>query len=272
MNEENKSNIKIFAWVVGIIIALFVVFAIAPFKIIGAGERGVVLRWGAVERTMPEGFNWKVPIMESVKVLNVKTQKEQVPASSASADLQEVATEIALNYHLDATKVGELWGNIGAEWKSVIIDPAIQEAVKAATAKYTAEELITKRAIVKDEIKIALTERLRIDYIIVDEVSITSFDFSPSFNAAIETKVTAEQSALAAKNKLEQVKFEAEQRISQAKGEAEAIKIQVQAIQSQGGEDYVKLQWIKAWQEGGAKVPNFITSDKAGGFIMNLNQ
>ena len=270
MEDENKSKIKIIAWAVGIVVALFVIIAITPFKIIGAGEKGVVLRWGAVERIMPEGFNWKVPIMEKVKVLNVKTQKEQVPASSASADLQEVATEIALNYHLDATKVGELWGNIGSDWKSVIIDPAIQEAVKAATAKYTAEELITKRAIVKDEIKVALTERLRIDYIIVDEVSITSFDFSPSFNAAIEAKVTAEQSALAAKNKLEQVKFEAEQRISQAKGEAEAIKIQAQAINSQGGADYVQLQWIKAWAEGGSKVPTFITGDKAGNFLFNL--
>jgi regulator of protease activity HflC (stomatin/prohibitin superfamily) len=83
--------------------------------------------------------------------------------------------------------------------------------------------------------------------IVVDQVNITNFDFSQSFNAAIEAKVTAEQSALAAKNKLEQVKFEAEQRVTQAKGEAEAIKIQAAAIQAQGGQEYVSLKWVEKW-------------------------
>lgn len=270
MENENKFMKKVIIWGVGILVAIVVAITVAPFKIVGAGERGIVLRWGAVERIMPEGLNWKMPIMERVKILDVKTQKEQVDVNSASKDLQTVSTEIALNYHLIPDKVDLLWKNIGSEYKERIIDPAIQEAVKATTAKYTAEELITKRNLVKDEIKTALTARLTADYIFVDELSITSFDFSSSFNTAIEAKVTAEQSALAAKNKLEQVKFEAEQRISQAKGEAEAIKIQAQAINSQGGADYVQLQWIRAWAEGGSKVPTFITGDKAGNFLFNL--
>jgi regulator of protease activity HflC (stomatin/prohibitin superfamily) len=140
-----------------------------------------------------------------------------------------------------------LWKSVGEDYKIKIIDPAIQEAIKAVTSKYTAEELITKRSQVKDDAKVVLAERLTKEFIIVDELSIVNFDFSKSFNEAIEAKVTAEQNALASKNKLEQVKYEAEQRIVQAKGEAEAIKIQAEAIQNQGGEAYVNLKAIEKW-------------------------
>lgn len=245
MEEQKKTNLII--WTVGFFIALVIAIIISPFKIISAGERGVVLRFGAVNRVMEEGIHWKAPLIESVKVLDVKTQKEQVLSTAASKDLQTVSTEVALNYHLDPTKVGDLWQTIGSDYKARIIDPSIQEAVKASTAKYTAEELITKRQLVKDEIKMVLLERLAKEFVIVDELSITEFDFSESFNAAIELKVTAEQNALAQKNKLEQVKYEAEQRITQAKAEAEAIKIQAEAITQQGGQDYVNLKAVEKW-------------------------
>lgn len=119
--------------------------------------------------------------------------------------------------------------------------------MKASTAKFSAEELITKRAEVKDSITQTLAERMQKVGILISNVSIIDFDFSKSFNNAIEDKVTAEQEALAQKNKLEQVKYEAEQRVAQAKAEAEAIKIQAQAVTSQGGADYVKLKWIEKW-------------------------
>ena len=187
------------------------------------------------------------PITSSILIFDVRIQKEAVQASAASKDLQTVTTTLALNYHLDPEKVDQLYQKIGKDYKERIIDPAVQEAIKSITAKYTAEELITKRELVKQEVKIALFERLKGDFIAVDDLSIVNFDFSSSFNAAIENKVTAEQDALAAKNKLEQVKFEAEQRVAEAKGEAEAIKIQAQAITQQGGADYVKLKSIEKW-------------------------
>jgi len=243
--EQIKYVVKIG---IRILVVLLVILSVwMSFEIIGAGERGVVLRLGAVDRVMNEGFNFKIPFVERVKTLDVKTQKEEVEASSASKDLQTVTAVIALNYHLSPEQTGKLWQSVGADYKERIIDPAIQEAVKAATAKFTAEELITKRPEVKDVIKTVLRERLAIEFIVVDEVSIVNFDFSASFNSAIEAKVTAEQNALAAKNKLEQVKYEAEQRVTQAKGEAEAIKIQAQAIQSQGGAEYVNLKAVEKW-------------------------
>ena len=253
---ENKSpEFKFIIWTVGVLLALLIAIVLHPFAIVQAGQRGVVLRFGKVNRVMEEGISWKTPLIESVRKIDVRIQKEQIEATSASKDLQTVRTVIALNYHLQADKVGEIWRILKDEYKERIIDPAIQESVKAATANYTAEELITKRPLVKDSIKAVLAERLLREYILVDEVSIVEFDFSPQFNAAIEAKVTAEQQALAAKNKLEQVKYEKEQRITQAQGEAEAIRIQAQAITQQGGQDYVQLKAIEKWNGG---VPTYM--------------
>jgi regulator of protease activity HflC (stomatin/prohibitin superfamily) len=267
--EQIKFTFKIVGMVIGVFLLLAIGFS--SFKTIGAGERGVVLRVGAVNRVMTEGLNWKIPFIESVAVMDVRTQKEEATATAASKDLQTVSTTVALNYHLQPDAVTRLWQTVGSGYKDRIIDPAIQEAIKASTSKFTAEELVTKRALVKEDVKLLLTERLAKEFIVVDEFSIINFDFSPEFNASIEKKVTAQQDALASENKLKQVQFEAEQRISQAKGEAEAIRIQAQAIQSQGGADYVKLQWIRAWGGGGAQVPQVVSGAGGGNFLFDLN-
>lgn len=247
LNTDGNLNVsKVLGHIMVGLVGLIVLFG--SFRIVGAGERGVRLTFGQVsDEVLTEGLNFKLPLVQSIKVLDVKIQKEEVTAGAASKDLQNVSAVIALNYHLEAEKVNKLWQSVGSDYKIRIIDPAIQEAIKAVTARYTAEELITKRPQVKDDAKVALTERLAKEFILVDELSIVNFDFSGSFNQAIEAKVTAEQNALAAKNKLEQVKYEAEQRISQARGEAEAIRIQAQAIQNQGGEAYVNLKAIEKW-------------------------
>ena len=248
---------KYFKQIVVAVIVLIIIFG--SFVIVGAGERGVVVTLGKVsDRVLSEGLHLKIPLIQKIEKLDVKTQKEQVDASAASKDLQTVTAKVALNYHLDAEKVNRLWQSIGSEYKTRIIDPAIQEAVKAVTAKYTAEELITLRAQVKEDAKLALAERLPREFIIVDELSIVDFDFSQSFNDAIEAKVTAEQNALAAKNKLEQIKYEAEQRVTQAKGEAEAIRIQAQAIQQQGGAAYVNLKAVEKWN---GTLPTYMLGD-----------
>ena len=252
---------------------LAVIVFFGSWGTVGAGQRGVLVQMGAVQdKVFDEGFYVKAPFFQKMVKVDVRIQKDEVDASAASKDLQIVTSRIALNYHLDPDSVNVLWQEVGKNYNSRIIAPAIQEKVKAVTAKFTAEELIGRREEVKEEIKISLTEALAVRGIMVDEFNIMNFDFSASFNTAIEAKVTAEQNALAAKNKFEQVKFEAEQRISQAKGEAEAIKIQAQAITQQGGKDYVNLQWIKAWGDGGAKVPEFIMGSGGSNFLFNLNK
>jgi regulator of protease activity HflC (stomatin/prohibitin superfamily) len=244
-NNGEPKPFKIFGHLFIGILALTLLFS--SFGAVSAGERGVKLRFKAVVGTIDEGLYFKIPLIEKVKKMDVKVQKDEVEASAASKDLQTVSSKLAINFNLSPDHVANIYKSVGIDYKIRLIDPAVQESVKAATAKYTAEELITKRELVREDIKLALSERLKEYGIVIDQVNITNFDFSKSFNEAIEAKVTAEQSALAAKNKLEQVKFEAEQRIATAQAEAEAIRIQAAAVTSQGGKDYVSLQWIEKW-------------------------
>ena len=252
MAKERSSKMdgymKLGVWGIVVVVVVILLVTFNPVVIVGPGSRGVLMNWGAVSDTiMGEGFHLRMPIAQRVQIIDVQMQKEEVKANAASKDLQELTTIVALNYHIDPNKANTLYQSIGVRFSERVIDPAIQEAVKAATAKFTAEEAITKRADVKQNIRNLLTDRLAREYLVVDEVSIKDFDFSSSFNAAIEAKVTAEQEALQAKNVLEKVKFQAEQRISQAKGEAEAIRIQVESIAKQGGESYVQLKAIEKW-------------------------
>ncbi len=245
MNSPEKGAGKLIGLAVLFVFIVILLFSI--FGTIGAGERGVKTRFGAVVGTVDQGLYAKLPFIEHVTKMDVQTQKEQTEATAASKDLQTVQASVAVNYNLDSGKVQDLFTRIGSEYKAKVIDPAIQEVVKAATANYTAEELITKRPEVTDKIQQALSDRLAENDIYVSSVSIINFDFSASFNQAIEAKVTAEQNALAAKNKLDQVTYEGQQTVVSAKAQAEAIQIQAQAINSQGGADYVELQRIKAW-------------------------
>jgi len=252
-----------------LVICGFVVFILLlilnPVVFVGAGERGVVMRWGAVQdNVLIEGVHFINPISNKVKKLDVRTQKEQVEASAASKDLQIVKSTIALNYHLKEDKVNSLWQKIGGDYKERIIDPAIQEAIKSTTAKYTAEELITKRELVKNDAKQVLFDRLNGEYIAVDELSIVNFDFSNEFNKAIESKQTAVQDALKAENDLRRIKVEAEQRVAQATAEAQAIKIQAEAITQTGGQDYVNLKAVEKWS---GVLPIYMTANAPLPFI-----
>ena len=224
------------------------------WTVINPGTRGIVIRLGSVNRVLNEGLHFKIPLIESVKDVDVRILKVEVEASAASKDLQTVSAKIALNFQLEAAKVDELYKQVALDYEYRLLSPALQESIKAATAKYTAEELITKREQVKSEMKVNLTDRLSKNFIQVVEVNIVSFDFSKSFNEAIEAKVTAEQQALASKNKLEQVKYEAEQRIVQSKAEAEAIRIQADALRGSTG--LVELEAVKKWD---GKLPQYMT-------------
>jgi len=229
-------------------VALVVIFilALGSFYVISAGERGIILTWGKPsDIPASEGLHFKYPVAQNVVKMDIKTQKYEAAASAASKDLQVVSTNIAVNYHLVAERTPILYQEIGIAYQDRIIQPAVQEVVKAATAKFTAEELITRRAEVKEDIKALLKERLQGRDIIVEDISITDFDFSESFNAAIESKVTAEQNALQAKNKLSQIEYEAKQTITKAEAEAESIRIQSLALRE--NKDILQLRAIEKW-------------------------
>lgn len=239
--------------VASVAIFVFVVFLLGSVGTIGAGERGVLLQFGAVkDKVFDEGLYFKIPIVQQVVTMDVKMQKDEVPASASSKDLQVVTSRVAINYHLSPNSVNRIWQEVGKDYNNRIIAPSIQEAVKAVTAKFTAEELIIKREDVKEQIKMNLAERLVKNDIIVDQINIIAFDFSEAFNDAIEAKVTAEQLKLKAERDLERIRIEAEQKVVEAEGKAKAIKTEAQALNS--NPKVVELRWIEKWD---GKVPAY---------------
>ncbi|MFC1860686.1 prohibitin family protein [Chloroflexota bacterium] len=208
--------------IIGIVlIILSLVFG--SFTTIPAGHRGVVIRFSAITgRVMGEGLQTKLPFIDSVVRMSVQTEKYETGAASASRDLQDVNTTIALNWRLDPSMAAEVYRTLGLGFIDRIAAPAVQETIKQVTAKYIAEDLILKRETVKDEIQENLSNRLLQRGIITETVSITEFRFSSTFVAAIEAKVAAEQAVWESRNKLERVKVEAQQREAEAKGEADA--------------------------------------------------
>jgi prohibitin 2 len=239
------------------IIAIFILLIIALFasiRIVPAGHAGVKTRFGAVQEPfLDEGIHIVVPFVDGVKKMEVKTQKFSVSSGAASRDLQVVSASIVTNFRVDKSKTPNLYQTVGTAYTSRIIEPAVHEVLKSTTARFTAEELITKRALVKEEIENTMRERLQARGIIIEEISITDFDFSASFNNAIEEKVTAEQRKLKAERDLERIEIEAKQReavaigemnaeVARAEGQAKAIAvIEQQLKQSPNYLEYYRL-------------------------------
>jgi len=241
MQSAMKKGSMRLALIIGAILVSFLF--LHPWVQVGAGERGVVLDFGAVQgNVLGEGLHFRTPIMQEIILVDVKVQKAETDAAAASADLQDVSSTVAINYHIIPDKANIVYQSIGIHFKERIIDPAVLEVVKAVTAKYTAEELITKRPAVSDAMKLSLTERLLEHNIAVDAFSIVGFSFSKIFMEAIESKQTAEQLALKAKRDLDRIKIEAEQTITAARAEAESLRLQRANISP----DLIELRKIEA--------------------------
>ena len=226
----------------------------SSFTIISGGHTGVQVTMGEISMTpLSEGWHFVNPI-SSIKDVDVRLQKAKLDGASAGTkDLQQVHTDIVVQYRLNAAKVPHIYKEFGLNVDDKVLGPGINEAFKSVTGHYTSEELITKR----DEVSMAITEHLRNKMapfnIDVSGVSLVNFGFSAEYQKAIESKVIATQNKLKAEQDLERIKVEAASRVAQAKGEAEAISIQATAIQSNGGANYVALQWIEKWD---GKLPD----------------
>ncbi len=248
MDDRKLTNSEKMLIAITLVLVFFVFIAILPWigawRTIGAGHVGVVMRFGAVSRVVNPGLIFKIPLVESVTSMETRTQIEQVDASSASLDLQDVKATIALNFHLRGEKAVQVFQEIGTEYKERIIAPAMQEGFKATTAKYSASDLIGARESVKAVAYKELKERLEKYNIIVDDFNIVNFKFSEDFDKAIEEKVRAEQ------------------RKKQATIEAETLNIQAQG----------QVDAQKKLKEGGALTSeylNFLAVQKWNGILPN---
>ena len=253
--NPNGKKVKI---IVGFCVALLLIVAIsiASITIVPAGHKGVTLNMGAVTgAVMNEGINFKIPFVQNAEIIDVRVKKyESKDNSSASKDLQTIKSSIAVNYRVNQDHVADLYQKIGMSYESTVINPAISECIKSVTSRYTAEELITKRTEVSEEMKNFLQKKISEKYILVDSFNIINFDFTDAFNTAIEEKQIAEQNALKAKYDLERIKTEAEQAVTKAKGEAEAMKLKNEQI----SQNIIYLEFIDKWD---GKMPTYYGSD-----------
>lgn len=233
-----------------------IVFIFESFTIVSPGHVGVQVTLGEVNPTsLTEGVHFVNPI-SSVRNVDVRLQRAELKGASAGTkDLQQVHTDIVVNFRLSGQKVPHIYKEFGLDVDNKVLGPAINEAFKAVTAKYNSEELITKR----DEVSQAITQHISNKVspfdISVSAVSLVNFGFSAEYQKAIEAKVIATQAKLKAEQDLERIKVEASSRIAQAEGEAKAIAIQANAITSNGGAQYVQLQWIEKWD---GKLPHTV--------------
>lgn len=253
--EDDKYAAKVLLKIGGVlaVLLIFSMLVFGSFFIVKAGERGVLLTFGKPSmHAYEEGLHFKFPLIQKAITMEVKTIKFETPADSASMDLQVVDTNLAINFKIIPSEVPKIYQTIGLDYRQRILEPAIQETIKSVTARYTAEELITKRPLVRTDIYNELKQRLEDRGILIEDVMITNFEFSDSFSAAIENKVTAEQRKLQAERDLQRIEIEAKQieataignknaRIAEAQGEAEAMKI----IEEQLRNSPQYLDWYK---------------------------
>lgn len=218
---STKGKVKI---IISVVIAVIViVLGINSFTIINAGHTGVVLTLGKVNETvLSEGVHLKIPFIQSVVSIDNRIVKLEVNTEAFSKDLQTVSTTIAINYRVDASKSYSLYKNVGSDFEGILVAPAVNEVLKAISAKYTAEESVTNRSLISEGLVTGLNEKLNGQGLYITDVNIINFDFSEAFITAIEEKQVAQQKLLKAET-------EKQTAITNAQAEAEAIKIKADA-------------------------------------------
>lgn len=255
-----KSKFKRILIPVVVAVAALVIGA-SSLVIIPAGHTGVLTNMGAVQQSvMQEGMNFKVPFVQNVVRVDNRVTKVEVPFTSASKDLQTVTGSVSVNYRISPDSSALVYKNFGTAVESTLVIPAIPECIKAVMARYSAEELITKRQAVSEEIKSLISEKIQSYGLFIEVFNMTDFSFSDEFNSAIEAKQTAQQNALKAEQDLARIKVEAQQKIEEARAEAESYKLKNQEITS----TTLMNDWIEKWD---GKLPQ-VSSD--GSYMIDI--
>lgn len=227
------------------------------FSTIKTGEIGIRTRFGKmVGSTKGEGMIFKSPFEEITKI-NIKVQKyeNKEVLSTSTKDMQVVNNiKVSINYQINGSKAVNLYKKVGTKYKDTILEPAIQETIKAVISKYTSEELVTKRSEISLDINNTLNDRIKSYGINSVSVAINNFDFSDSYNQAIENKAVAEQEVQTSKNQLEKAKVEAEKKIVEAEATNKANELLKQNVT----DEVLMKQFIEKWD---GKLPNTMSGD-----------
>lgn len=242
-----------------VVIGLFALITIiSSFQTIKSGEVGLKVRFGKiVSSQLNEGFNFKIPYIEDIVIVNIKVQKIELKTESSSKDLQPIQTDIAVNYRIESDKASYLYKTVGNNYESTILDPAIKESIKSTIAKYTAAEVITERSSVSSECLKELQAKVQKYGIVIDDFNITNLSFSSEYTKAIEDKQVAEQ-------RLEKAKLEAEAKLV----EAEATKKANDLVKQSLTDELISKQFIEKWD---GKLPSTYAGENILG-LFNLNR
>ena len=242
ITPEGKTVKKIVITVV--IVLAVIILGFSSFAIVSPGHTGVVVTLGKVsDKVLEEGIHFKLPFVSSVEQIDNRVLKTEVESNAASKDLQTISSKVSINYRVNKASSAEIYKNVGSDFTNVIVNPAIQECVKSIAAKYTAEQLITNRAVVSTEMEESISQKINPYGLSIEVFNIVNFDFSEEFNKAIEAKQTAQQAALKAEQDLARIKVEAEQTVEKAKAEAEAYKLKNEQITDK----VIMMEFIDKW-------------------------
>lgn len=262
----------------------------ASTTVVPSGSTGVVITMGKVEeQTFSDGFHFKTPFIQSVKKVSNQIQVYETPASSVSRDLQTVSSVISVSLKLSPDYSDDMVRNVGDDWGTILVAPAVQECMKAVTAQFNAEELITQRQRVSDEVKAQLDDKLNGYGIFIEKFNIINFDFSAEFNAAIEAKQVAEQNLLKTQTEQKQallvtqteaeqkkVAAEAEAEVARTKaaGEADAIRLKAEAqaeanktLNESITDKVIAYNQIEKWD---GDMPNVVGNNGNNGLLINI--
>ncbi|PSO60326.1 MAG: primosomal protein [Cyanobacteria bacterium QS_8_48_54] len=274
---KNQTSQNVLGIVGGIIAALVVLVAFNSFVIINPGQAGVISIFGkAREGALLEGIHFKPPLVSKVDVYDVTVQKYEIPAQSATNDLQNLKASFAINFRLDPVQVVDIRRKQGTLENVVakVIAPQTQESFKVAAARRTAEESITKRSELKEDFDIALGSRLEKYGIIILDTSVIDLNFTKEFASAVEDKQIAEQRAQKAVYVAREAKQQAQAEINRAKGKAEAQRLLAETLKAQGGELVLQKEAIEAWKRGGSQMPRVLVmggdSNSSVPFLFNM--
>jgi len=254
-----RQVVKIVFWACFGIFILCALFS--TFFQIQAGERGVITTFGKPSaRIAEEGLNMKIPFIQQVYKYNVKTipinfdnkagvgdKSEYSSLFSFTKDQMEIQVAIVINYHIEPNDVMNVYQTYGTQdyYNLNVIEPIIREAVKAESAKFNVAELATERETFSNNVHKNLQTKFEAKKAVLESIYVVNIELPQAYKDSIDKKMIAEQDALAAKNKLDQVQYEAEQKVAEAKGKADAMTLESNALKQ--NQQILQLRFIEKW-------------------------
>ena len=283
----NNDGVKFILGIVLIVTIMIVaIVAVASWKTVPAGYKGVVTDWGRVTG-MKTNAGFVTPFTQDVVLMPISTQIATVSEEVATNEQQAITATVSVNYKLNAGHVDDIYVSLGREYEDTVVLPALRDALKTITPDYTIDEFTDKRAEIKTRVTDLLDARVNRYHIIIESVNIENWGFPESVDKAIEEKQIARQEALEAEYKLEKDRIEAQREVIiaeatknatiitaeadaekvrlEADAKAYSIKVQMEAeakgiqqVTASLTDEYVELQQMQQWN---GELPQIVGTD-----------